>query len=55
VYGLDLCVVCSCTAGSTAKGICGSLIGILGVGCNFSTKIDLRMMIATVGASEICD
>jgi hypothetical protein len=55
VYGLDLCVVCSCTAGSIVKGICGSLIGILGVGCNFSTKIDLRMMIATVGASEICD
>jgi hypothetical protein len=37
------------------KGIFGSLIGILGEGCNFGTNVDLRMIIATVGASEMCD
>jgi hypothetical protein len=55
VYGLGLCLACSCRAGSTAKGIYGSLISILGEGCNFGTKVDLRMLIATVGGSEMCD
>jgi hypothetical protein len=55
VYGLGLCVACSCMAGSTAKSIYCGLIGILGEGWNFGTKVDWRMMIVTVGASEMCD
>jgi hypothetical protein len=47
--------VCSCMVGNTAKGIFGSWIGILSEGWNFGTKVDLRMMIAMVGASEMYD
>jgi hypothetical protein len=32
VYGLGLCAVCNCMAGSTVKGVYGSWIGILGGG-----------------------
>jgi hypothetical protein len=32
LYGLGLCVACSCMAGNTTKGIFGSWFGILGEG-----------------------
>jgi hypothetical protein len=53
VYGLGLCVTCSCVAGNTTNGIFGNWVGILSDGSNFDTKVDLRMMIMMVGASEI--
>jgi hypothetical protein len=55
VYGFGLDVTCSCIAGSIARDICGSWVGILGNGCSFGMKVDSRMMIANVGSSEMCD
>jgi hypothetical protein len=54
VYDLGLHVACSCMVGNIVKGIFGSLIGNLGKGCSFGRMVGLRMMIAIVGASEIC-
>jgi hypothetical protein len=54
VYGLGLHVTCSCMAGGIAKGISGSLIGILGEGCSFGMKVGLRMMTTIVGDNEMC-
>jgi hypothetical protein len=55
VYGFDLLVVCSCIAGSIARDIYGSWVGILSNGCIFGRKVDSMMMIAKVGYSEMCD
>jgi hypothetical protein len=55
VYGFGLHVVCSCMAGSVARDICGSWVGILGDGCSFGAKVDSRIMIVKVGSSEMCD
>jgi hypothetical protein len=55
VYGFDLLVVCSCIAGSIARDIYGSWVGILSNGCSFGRKVDSMMMIAKVGSSEMCD
>jgi hypothetical protein len=54
VYDLGLHVACSCMVGNIAKGIFGILIGNLGEGYGFGRMVGLRMMIAMVGASEIC-
>jgi hypothetical protein len=55
VYEFGLHVVCSCVAGSVARDICGSWVGILGDGCSFGAKVDSRIMIVKVGSSEMCD
>jgi hypothetical protein len=55
VYGFGLHVPCSCIAGSIARDICSSWVDIMGDGCSFGTKVDLRMIIAKVGSGEMCD
>jgi hypothetical protein len=54
VYGFGLPVACSCMAGSIARDICGSWVGILCDGGSFGTTVGSRMMIVKVDASGMC-
>jgi hypothetical protein len=55
LYGLGLCVGCSCMAGSIAKGIYGIWIRIMSGSCGAGTKVGLRRIIVMLGASDMCD
>jgi hypothetical protein len=51
--GFGLYVGCSYMAGSIARGINDSLIGILGESRCFGAKVGLRRRIVMVGANEM--
>jgi hypothetical protein len=50
-----LYVGCSCMASNMTNDICGSQVGILNECCGVGTKAGLRMEIAMVDASGMCD
>jgi hypothetical protein len=45
---------CSCKAGSMAKDICDSWVGIRNGCCGVGMKVGLRMMITMLDVSGMC-
>jgi hypothetical protein len=55
VYGFGLPTACSCMAGSIARDIYDTWVGILDYDCSFGTKVGSRMMTVKVDSSGMCD